>query len=56
MVRVEGYYFFILWKNKFDEVAFCFIRDFFAPQPALFYYFMTFLRDADGHLEYRPRN
>ena len=33
----------ILWKKIFDEVAFYFIRDFFAPQRAVFYFFITFL-------------
>ena len=29
---------FILWKKIFDEVSFYFIRDFFAPQRAVFYF------------------
>ena len=55
-MREEGYYFFILWKKIFDEVSFYFIKVFFAPQRAVFYFFMTLLSDAVGHLESRPRN
>ena len=46
-----GILFFILWKKIFDEVSFYFIKDFFAPQRAVFYFFMTFLSDAGGHLD-----
>ena len=46
-----GILFFILWEKIFDEVSFYFIRDFFAPQRAVFYFFMTFLGDAGGHLD-----
>ena len=35
----------------FDEVSFYFIRDLFAPQRAVFYFFMTFLSDTGGHLD-----
>ena len=33
-----GILFFILWKKIFDEVSFCIIRDFFAPQRVVFYF------------------
>ena len=46
-----GILFFILCKKIFDEVSFYFIKDFFAPQRAVFYFFMTFLSDAGGHLD-----
>ena len=46
-----GKLFFILCKKILDEVSFYFIKDFFAPQRAVFYFFMTFLSDAGGHLE-----
>ena len=38
--------FFILCKKIFDEGAFYFIRDFFAPQRSA-----TFLSDVGGHLD-----
>ena len=46
-----GVLFFILCKKIFDEVSFYFIKDFFAPQRAVFYFFITFLSDAGGHLD-----
>ena len=46
-----GILFFILWEKIFDKVSFYFIRDFFAPQRAVFYFFMTFFSDAGGHLD-----
>ena len=58
-----GIFFFYFMQKIFDEVSFYFIKDFFAPQRAVFYFFMTFLSDAGGHLDlginlewpYRPQ-
>ena len=38
---------FILCKQIFDEVAFIFLREIFAPERAVF--FMTSFSDAGGH-------
>ena len=50
-MRDEGHCFFISWNKIFDEIPFYFIRDFFAPQRAVFYFIMTFLCDVDSHLD-----
>ena len=50
-MREEGYYFLFYGRKIFDEVSFYFIRDFFAPRRTVFYFFMTFLKDAGGHLD-----
>ena len=41
----------ISWNKIFDEIPFYFIRDFFAPQRAVFYFIMTFVSDVGGHLD-----
>ena len=45
-----GVLLFILCKKIFDEVSFYFIKDFFT-QRAVFYFFITFLSIAGGHLD-----